>query len=529
MIRVHQVKTNSDQREKIEESLLKKLKMPKSDLLDFVVYKRSVDARGHQVHFSYTIDAKVHHEKKYLRHKDVVKKPNEAYRFEPKGEKELKDRPVVVGFGPAGMFAALVLSQAGYRPIVLERGAEIEERQKDVDLFWKEAKLNPESNVQFGEGGAGAFSDGKLTSRTKDSLLRKVLEELVHFGADPDILVDAYPHVGTDVFAKIIANMREAMKAMGAEFYFHTRLEDIVVDQGKLIELLCSNRNFACNACILAIGHSAMDTIHALYERGLYLENKPFPIGVRIEHTQAFINEAMLKDYKEDPRLIPARYTLTTMTSNRKGVYTFCMCPGGYVIPSSAQEGQLVINGMSYASRAGENANSALLVQVGESDYGTELFAGEKYIEDLEKKAYRMTTNYKAPVQLAKDYLAKKVSTHLEGVEPTYALGYEFVDLNTLFSEEVNRSLHEALLDFERKVPGFVHSGAILSAVESRSNPSIRLVRDKESRMANIEGIYPCGEGSGYAGGIVTSAIDGIKSAQALMNTYASNAREENK
>lgn len=520
MIRVHQVICDADDRSKIREQLLKKLKMPSADLIDFHIHRRSVDARKHEVRFSFTIDAKVHHEKKYLKQKDVIKKPDEKDHFVPKGEHPLNSRHVVVGFGPAGMFAALALCQHGYRPIIIERGASIRQRQKDVDAFWKGGPLDPESNVQFGEGGAGAFSDGKLTCRSKDPLLRKVLEELVQYGADPDILVDAYPHIGTDAFVEIIENMRQAMIEMGATFYFHAKLDDMIVHEDRLKALIVNGEEVACQACILAIGHSASDTIHALYERGLHLENKPFPIGVRIEHTQEFINQAMLGDFKDDPRLIPARYTLTTMTSNKKGVYTFCMCPGGYVIPSEAQEGQLVINGMSYASRSGENANSALLVQINEDDYGTELFAGEKYIEGLEKKAYRMTSDYKAPVQLAKDYLQGKVSQELEGVKPTYSLGYEFVDLNTLFSKAVNQSLHEALLDFEKKVPGFVTSGAILSAIESRSNPSLRLVRAKENRMSSIYGLYPCGEGSGYAGGIVSSAIDGIKSAYALMDHF---------
>ncbi len=521
MIRVHQIKTSSRQREDIRAALLQKLNMPEADLIDFHLYRRSVDARGHHVTFSWTVDAKVHHEKKYLKHKDVVKKPNERFDFVPKGDIPLTNRPVVVGFGPAGMFAALVLSQQGYRPVVIERGSSIKKRQADVNRFWKEGVLDPESNVQFGEGGAGAFSDGKLTSRTKDPLLRKVLEELVHYGADPDILIDAYPHIGSDALAGIIERMRDDMIKMGATFLFDTKVEDVVTEEGALCALVANEKTIDCQACVLAIGHSAMDTVHALYEKGLRLENKPFPIGVRIEHTQAFINEAMLGDFKDDPRLVPARYTLTEMTSNHKGVYTFCMCPGGYVIPSAAQPGQLVVNGMSYADRAGTNANSALLIQCDASDYGTNLFDGERFVEALERKAYAMTENYKAPVQLASDYLRGQTSDHLEGVEPSYALGYSFVDLNTLFPPQLNASLHEALEAFERKVPGFVSSGAVLSAIESRSNPTVRLVRDKETRMSSLSGVYPCGEGSGYAGGIVTSAIDGIKSAQALMDRFA--------
>ena len=276
-----------------------------------------------------------------------------------------------------------------------------------------------------------------------------------------------------------------------------------------------------CNALILATGHSASDTILMLHKHGMHIENKPFAVGVRIEHKQKYINEAMLHEYSEDERLIPARYQLTYTASNSKGVYTFCMCPGGYVIPSSCQKEQLVVNGMSYASRSGENANSALLVQINDSDYGNELFAGLKYQEELEKKAFDMGQDYKACVQLAKDYLAHRVSKQFESVLPTYSIGTTFCDLNDLFSDEVNLALHEALKHFEKKVPGFVSSGAILSAVESRSSSSVRLVRDKENYESNIQGIYPSGEGSGYAGGIMTSAIDGIRSAEHLIEYFA--------
>lgn len=515
MIRVFQIKCANEN--EIEAHLRKKLNIKKEDLLSWSIHKKSVDARHQKVLFSYTLDCVVKNEKKYLKHKDVQITPDETYHFVESGSQELYTRPVVVGFGPAGMFAALVLAQAGLEPIVIERGSQVQTRKLKVDTFWNEGKLDTECNVQFGEGGAGAFSDGKLTTRSKDSRARKVLEELVRFGAKSDILIDAHPHIGTDAFLKIIENLRKEILRLGGTFYFDTCLKDIEVMDSKIHKILINDTWIDCEQMIVSIGHSASDTIAMLHSRNVEMVNKPFAVGVRIEHTQEYINKAMLKEYAHDERLIPARYKLTYMASNHKGVYTFCMCPGGYVIPSSSSEKQLVINGMSYASRDGENANSALLVQVNESDYGTELFSGLNYQKELEEKAYSMAGAYKVCLQLAKDYLENKKSTHLEKVKSTYALGYEFVDLNELFSKEVNLALHEALESFEKKVPGFVREGALLSAVESRSSSSIRMIRD-DNFESNISGIYPCGEGAGYAGGIMTSAIDGIRCAERIIS-----------
>ncbi len=519
MIRIYQVKCASDQDSDIEAQILKKLHMPAQDLLSWSIHRKSVDARKQKVLFSYLIDAKVQHEKKYLKQKDVKKKPDERYIFPTRGKHSLESRPVVVGFGPAGMFASLLLAQAGYRPIIIERGSEVHRRKKKVETFWKDALLDPECNVQFGEGGAGAFSDGKLTTRSKDLRARKVLEEFVLHGAKDEILIDQHPHVGTDAFLKIIENIRNDILSMGGEFYFDTKLEDIEVDHQRLKRICIAGQWIDCQAMIFAAGHSATDTILQLHKRGLHLENKRYAVGVRIEHTQEFIDQAMLGDYAHDPRLIPARYQLTHVASNQKGVYSFCMCPGGYVINSSSEPGHLVINGMSYAARNAENANSALLVQVDQSDYGNQLFDGLHYQKDLEQRAYKMAGGYKACCQLTKDYLDGRVSTSFEGVRPS--LPTVFTDLNMLFSSEVNVALHEALEAFERKVPGFVESGSILEAVESRSNGSLRLVRDA-SMMGSIFGLYPCGEGSGYAGGIMTSAIDGLKCAEKLIEYFAS-------
>lgn len=517
MLRISQVKTRDTDRRSIEHALMKKLGLKNGDLKHWTIYRRSVDARHHDVTFSWIIDAQLRNEARYLTKKDVRPTPEKPAPFRPKGVIALKTPPVVAGFGPAGMFAALDLAEHGYRPIVLERGQKIEQRRQDVDHFWKTGELDPESNVQFGEGGAGAFSDGKLTTRSRDPLVDELLETLHAHGATPDILVDAYPHIGTDAFEAIIQSIRRRILELGGEIRFGARLEEVKIEDDRLTAINVNGRWEPCQALILALGHSASDTLRQLHEDGIHMESKPFQVGVRIEHPQRFINEAMLHDFKDDPRLIPARYTLTAMADNGKGIYTFCMCPGGYVIASSAQPGQLVVNGMSYANRAGENANSALLVQVNESDYGPGLFDGLAYQEEIEKRAFALSPDYRAPVQKAADYLEGVVSESLS-TRPTYEPGTVPADLNTLFSDEVNHALHQGLLDFERKVPGFLEG--TMTGVETRASSAIRIPRDKVTRMGD-EGIYPSGEGSGYAGGIMTSAIDGVKSARALMDRYA--------
>lgn len=521
MIRIHQVKT--DDPKKIEEKLLKKLHMPKKDLLSWSVHRKSVDARQQRVLFSYIIDAEVKDEQKYLRYKDVTITPDENYKFTPRGREILKNRPVVVGFGPAGLFAALLLAQYGYKPLVLERGGKIEERQQDVERFWKEGILNPESNVQFGMGGAGAFSDGKLTTRSKDLKSRKVYEELVKFGADKSILIDKHPHIGTDGFVPVLNNALSEIERLGGKVLFHTRLEDVGIDENtkSLISIKIHTKDkepeiIPCQALILAAGHSAADTIRMLYQRGVQMSPKNFAIGVRMEHKQDFINHAMLKEDANNLKLTPARYQVSFTADNGLGVYSFCMCPGGYVIPSSSEPETVVVNGMSYAARAGENANAAMLVQAPVK----ELFDGLKLQEDLEKKAYRISNSYRAPVQLASDFVQHKKSDHFEDVKPTYALGTVFADFHEIFDADTASALEQALLHFESQIPGFL-DGAVLTGVETRSSSSIRIDRSRESlESQSISGLYPCGEGSGYAGGIMTSAIDGIKCAEALMSRF---------
>lgn len=528
MIRIHQVKCGDPK--EIETRLLKKLNMPRKDLLSWSVHRKSVDARGQKVLFSFVIDAEVRNPKKYLKHRDVTIAPDETFRYEPSGTLPLADRPVVAGFGPAGLFAALLLAEYGYKPIILERGAAIEERQIDVDRFWKEGRLDPESNVQFGMGGAGAFSDGKLTTRSKDLRTRKIFDDLVRFGAEKDILYEQHPHVGTDGFVRILKNARQYIESQGGTFLFHTRLDDVIMEEGKLsaIEVTAHDTHegtgtyryrIPVQALIAAMGHSAGDTIRMLNRRGMHMENKPFAIGVRIEHKQTFINKAMLKDHAFDTALIPARYQVTATASTGKGVYSFCMCPGGYVIAASSQPETVVVNGMSYHARNGENANAALLVQVDGTDTGDRLFAGLDYQEKLEHDAWKLSKSFKAPVQLASDFVEGKVSNHFEEVKPTYPLGTVFADFNTLLPAPIAKSLKEALVQFEAKIPGFL-DGALMTGLETRSSSAVRLERDKVSLMSSLYGVYPCGEGAGYSGGIMTSALDGLRCAIALMDCF---------
>lgn len=518
MIRIHQVKCQDPK--DLEAQILKKLNIPKKDLLSWKIHRKSVDARGQKVLFSYIVDAEVRNEKKHLKKKDVFITPDETFRFEPTGTKPLKSRPVIAGFGPAGLFAALLLIQYGYRPIILERGSEIDKRSEDVQKFWKQGLLNPESNVQFGMGGAGAFSDGKLTSRSKDIKSRKVYEELVSLGADEEILIEQHPHVGTDGFVKILKNARKRIEEQGGTFLFDTRLDGIETENGHLSRILLSDRTtLPCQALILATGHSASDTLKKLHEQGLELEAKPFAVGVRIEHLQTFINQAMLHEQAKNPLLIPARYQITHTDETGHGVYSFCMCPGGYVIASSCEPDTVVVNGMSYAARDGVNANAALLVQVKPEDLEDDLFAGLRLQEELEKKAWEISKDYKAPVQLASDFLEGKTSTAFGEVKPTYEPGVVFADFNEILPEFASKALHSALKDFEHKVPGFTKD-ALMTGVETRSSSSLRIPRDAKTLNSSISGLWPCGEGAGYSGGIVTSAIDGLRCAMSLMDTF---------
>lgn len=525
MIRIQQLHLTLDEDlSLLPNKIIKKLHIDQEDLLSWHIYKETFDARPRHMKFSYIVDCKIRCEEKILKkhYKDIIQTPDEKYYLPKKGTLELKHRPIVVGFGPAGMFSALLLAQMGYCPLVLERGESVEKRIKSVNEFWKQGSLNTKSNVQFGEGGAGTFSDGKLTTRVKDTRIRKVLEEFVHFGAPNDILYEAHPHIGTDLLRNIVKNIRKEIIRLGGEICFETMLDDINIQDGSLCSIIANGKEIPCEQLILAIGHSARDTMRMLMKKGFMIEPKAFAIGARIEHPQSLINKAQYKEFANHPRLKNAEYRLTYPAKNGRGVHTFCMCPGGYVVPSTSIEGGVVVNGMSEHARDGENANSALLVQIRPDDYGNDPEKAIAFQEAIEFKAYQAGgCNYKAPAQLVKDFLLNQPSTMLGSVKPTYALGITLTNLHNVLPSYVCEAMQDAIIGLNQRLKGFAFPDAILTGVETRSSSPIRIIRNNDNYMAQqIHGIYPCGEGAGYAGGIVSAAIDGLRCAEQLVQTY---------
>ncbi|MBR4164339.1 MAG: hypothetical protein IKR11_12520 [Solobacterium sp.] len=508
MIKINQISCSLEE-ELSKETIARKIKCRPNDILSYEIERRSLDARKEKLHYSYSVLAEVKNEKKYLRLKDVGY--GEKITYENLHCENMKQRPVVAGFGPAGMFAALILAEGGCRPIVIERGKAVEERTKDVQAFFQTGILNPESNVQYGEGGAGTFSDGKLTTRSKDPRIRKVFREFVEAGAQENILYDALPHVGTDVLTIIVRNIRNKIIRLGGEIHFETKLERLDINNHKIQGVYTSRGYFPCEDLILCIGHSASDSYEILHQQGVQMMPKDFAAGVRVEHLQSMIDQNQYGIFTGHPSLHAASYRLTYRASNGRGVYSFCMCPGGMVIPSSSEEGYLVVNGMSNSDRSGKNANSAILVQVYAKDFdkGNPL-DGFAYQKKLEKGAFR--NGYKAPSQNISDYLVRRVSQDL-CIDSSYPRGVYMEDLHALFPDEINLAMEEALNDFDHKIKGFGTKG-IMTGMESRSSSPVRLSRNEEGVSVSCEGLYPCGEGAGYAGGIVSSAVDGIRQAE---------------
>lgn len=491
------------------------------DILSCNIHHRSLDARQDRpTRFVYQIDFELKNEErvqKKLKNKvRVVEKF--TYQAPTPGLLKLEHRPVVVGFGPAGMASAYLLAVKGYRPIVIERGPEIEDRKNAVTSYWQGAELDEEKNVQYGEGGAGAFSDGKLTTRIKDERVPMVLQALIEAGADKDIAWLNHPHVGTDRFCEIDKNIHKKIEELGGEIRFNTRLDDLIVENGKIKGIILNTgEELLTDALILAIGNGSGDTYRKL-NKYLTLANKPFAVGVRVEHLQSFINARQYRNVEDYSSLPPAEYHLAHRTSNGKGVYSFCMCPGGYVVPSESKRNTIVTNGMSYSKRDGINANSAIVVQVDEKDFGTDPLAGLEFQEMLEKKTYNIGEG-KAPSELISEYLHEQRS--IGDIHPTYARGIINKDIHEIFSDEINRSLEEAFQYTEKIIPGFTKNGAIMTATETRTSSPVRIVRDMQSlQSVAVQGIYPCGEGAGYSGGIVSSAIDGIKCAERIIALY---------
>jgi len=523
MIRISNISLSLDSTEdKLVKKAARVLGVHPSAIVRFEIVKKAIDARNKKnVFFIYTLDIEIENEEKYIGIKNVSLAEKEVYRV-PKC-KAAKIRPVVVGAGPAGLFAALTLAEAGMSPIIIERGSAVEERTAHVNSFFQTGKLNRNSNVQFGEGGAGTFSDGKLTTGIKDLRIVKVIDELIDLGAPAEIKYSSKPHIGTDKLFNILINMRKKIENLGGEYRFNTLLGDIDIEDGCLssitLKSLLSDEEITtpCHFLILAMGHSARDTFEMLEQRGISLEPKPFSVGVRIEHKQSLINKAQYGEFWKHPKLAAADYKLS-VTCKGRGVYTFCMCPGGQVIGAASEEGMLAVNGMSRYARNEVNANSALLVSVSPSDFpGTSPLRGMYFQREIEKRAFKLGGgNYFAPVQLVGDFLAGKETVALGDTEPSYRPGYRLSNLRECLPDFVTEPLREALMKMGSKLPNFDRNDAVLTAVESRSSSPVRILRDNACE-AGFQGLFPCGEGAGYAGGIVSACVDGIKCAESLI------------
>lgn len=438
-----------------------------------------------------------------------------------RGTAALRGRIVVAGFGPAGMFAALTLAEYGYRPIVLERGAEIDERVAAVEGFWNGGAFSEETNVQFGEGGAGTFSDGKLTTRIKDPLCRAVLKRFAEFGAPEEILTKAKPHIGTDKLRGIVKAIRSRIIELGGEIRFLSKLTDIKITEGSLSEVIVNNsEHIPCGALILAIGHSARDTFEMLLEKKIFIEPKPFSVGARIEHLQTEVNRSLYGSQYNNPLLPQGEYQLSLRKNNR-GVYTFCMCPGGVVVPSQSEEKTVVTNGMSEFARDGENANAAVVVSVSPEDYGTGALDGVCFARFLEQKAYSVAGGtYHAPACTVSSLLEGKGSLKGADIRPTYARGVEEASFYEIFPDFVTEMLCCGLKNFSGKMRCFGNGNAVLTAPETRTSSPVRITRGEDMQSVSLPGIYPCGEGAGYAGGIMSAAVDGMKIALKIIETY---------
>jgi hypothetical protein len=509
MIRLKNIKIKEDiSNEDVLKIACKKYKINLKDIKNWHIFKKSIDARNKDnIFYNYTIDIECKNEKD-IKNVEYIEKEN----FENiKVNRKSIYKPVIIGAGPAGLFAALTLAQNGIKPIVIEQGKRVEERKEDVDNFRKCGKLNISSNVQFGEGGAGTFSDGKLTTGIHNPLCRKVLQEFYNFGAPEQILYINKPHIGTDNLIHIIKNIREEIIKLGGEFLFNEKVEDFEIKNDKITSVICSKK-IETDTVILAIGHSARDTFKTLYEKGINMEPKNFSVGVRIEHKQDMINKSQ---YSENTKLkLPSAEYKLAYHGKERSCYTFCMCPGGVVMASSSEENTIVTNGMSTFARDGENANSAILVNVTPNDFKSNSpLAGIDFQKELEQKAYILGgSNYYAPIQRVEDFLENRASTYIGNIKPTYLPGVKLSNLNEILPEFVAQTLKEGILYFEEKIKGFANKDAILTGVETRSSSPVKICRNDEL-MSNIKGIYPCGEGAGYAGGIMSAAVDGIKCA----------------
>jgi uncharacterized FAD-dependent dehydrogenase len=515
-------------REVLRMAIVQRLGIDDTALLDFQVYKRSYDARRKSsvITFVYIIDAEVRDEAAVLQRlandRQVMPAPDTRYQPPVEARSGLQERPIVIGFGPGGLFTALTLAQQGYRPIVLERGREVRQRTQDTWGLWRRNTLDPVSNVQFGEGGAGLFSDGKLYSQIKDPryLGRKVMQEFVRAGAPPEILYVSKPHIGTFRLTGVVAAMRREIISLGGEVHFESKVTDLLIESGQIEGVaLDSGEVLHSRHVVLALGHSSRDTFRMLERRGVFMEAKPFAVGFRIEHPQSMIDKVRLGRFAGHPALGAADYKLVHHASNGRSVYSFCMCPGGTVVAATSEPERVVTNGMSQYSRNERNANAGIVVGIDPArDYPGGALAGIALQEQLESTAYRLGgRNYCAPAQLVGDFLKGKPSTAVGDVEPSYKPGVQWCDLSEALPGYAIAAIREALPAFGREIRGFDRPDAVLTGVESRTSSPLRITRDPQHLQSrNVRGLYPCGEGAGYAGGILSAAVDGIKVAEAV-------------
>lgn len=526
MLRLTEIKLPLDHTEAaLVNSVLKRLGIAATELVRYSIFRRGVDARKRSaIAFIYTLDVEVTQEAALLERlgasSHVTRSPDMSYRFVAKARRQPAARPVVIGTGPCGLFAGLVLAQMGFRPLILERGKAVRERTKDTFGLWRKSKLDPESNVQFGEGGAGTFSDGKLYSQIKDPryLGRKVLTELVAAGAPPEILYVSKPHIGTFRLVGVVESMRRTIHALGGEIRFQRKVTDIHIDNGQVRGVvLASGETIAADHVILAVGHSARDTFEMLHARGVHVEAKPFSIGFRIEHPQSVIDRARFGKNAGHPSLGAADYKLVHHCANGRSVYSFCMCPGGTVVAAASELGHVVTNGMSQYSRNERNANAGIVVGVTPADFPGNALAGIQFQRHWESLAFQAGgANYCAPVQRVGDFLARRASSALGSVTPSYTPGVRPTDLSGCVPAYAVDAIREALPAFDQKIRGFAMEDAVLTGVETRTSSPLRITRNARFQSLNVRGLYPAGEGAGYAGGILSAAVDGIEVAEAV-------------
>ena len=536
MIRISQVKVDLNyQKRPLVELAARLLKLRPEDVVSARIFRKSIDARDKaDVHFVLTLDVDVERMPARLpKNAEILK--DDAPEAPVMPAPETRHRPIVAGMGPAGLFAALKLAQAGMRPLVIERGRDVDARARDVEAFWSGGKFDPRSNVQFGEGGAGTFSDGKLNSGIKDARCRQVLKTFCRMGAPEEILYQAKPHIGTDHLRAVVRNLRNEIIRLGGEVRFEAKLDGIEFGDGRLAAAFIDGERIEADQLILAIGHSARDTFEMLNDAGVFMEQKPFSIGARIEHKQRMVNRAQYGACADHPALGAADYKLSIHLPDGRAAYTFCMCPGGQVVAAASEEGGVAVNGMSLFARDGENANSALLVSVGPGDYGgDDPLAGVRFQRKWEEAAFRAGGgDYRAPAQLCGDFLADRATPAEKGeaaangeagsqgaksVRPSYRPGVKWTNLASCLPEYVAQDMRQAILAFDRKLHGFADPNAVLTGVETRSSSPVRILRGQDFSSVTVHGLYPCGEGAGYAGGILSAAVDGLKCAEALIH-----------